>query len=223
VFENLQIRLHPRVVPLLVAGPDPIQDEAWQGHLERAREEIEASQGHHNGLVRMARQWRGDPHEIEVCDTEYAWIWAQRRCGAIPPEGRLAALGALMMIQLSDGRWVLSRRSETVDYGGWLTVSAGGFVDAGESWTQAMQRELHEELGIGPEHMLSCREVGSLSFDYEGLAGVDVIWHIVIESERLLRPSSEGSDLLLVDDLSGVDTRRIPTLDASIELIQLVS
>jgi 8-oxo-dGTP pyrophosphatase MutT (NUDIX family) len=48
-----------------------------------------------------------------------------------------------------DGRLLIHRRSETKDiWPGWWDIAAGGVVASGESYEDAAQRELAEELGI---------------------------------------------------------------------------
>jgi isopentenyldiphosphate isomerase len=49
----------------------------------------------------------------------------------------------------SDGRLLIHRRSETKDiWPGWWDIAAGGVVASGESYEEAAQRELAEELGL---------------------------------------------------------------------------
>jgi isopentenyldiphosphate isomerase len=49
----------------------------------------------------------------------------------------------------SDGHLLIHRRSETKDiWPGWWDIAAGGVVAAGETYEEAAERELAEELGI---------------------------------------------------------------------------
>jgi len=54
-----------------------------------------------------------------------------------------------VMIRDEKGRILLQHRTKTVKSNPNLwTNSAGGYVDAGESWIDAANREMHEEIGI---------------------------------------------------------------------------
>ena len=53
------------------------------------------------------------------------------------------------MVVRTDGMILLQRRSMAKDlFPGWWDISVGGHVDAGESYDEAVVRELREELGI---------------------------------------------------------------------------
>jgi isopentenyldiphosphate isomerase len=56
-----------------------------------------------------------------------------------------------------DGRLLVHRRSESKDiWPGWWDLAVGGVVLAGESWDDAVYREVAEEIGVtdvAPEHL----------------------------------------------------------------------
>ena len=71
----------------------------------------------------------------------------------------------------SDGRMLIQQRQITKDrYPGCWDVSAGGFVSAGEESTQAVSRELSEELGLSvPESSFvftCCEPFGKVLDDF---------------------------------------------------------
>jgi 16S rRNA (adenine1518-N6/adenine1519-N6)-dimethyltransferase len=61
-----------------------------------------------------------------------------------------------------EGNVLLQKRSNSKDsHPGWWDISVGGHVDKGESYEEAVTRELREELGLGRE--ATPREVGRRS------------------------------------------------------------
>jgi len=57
--------------------------------------------------------------------------------------------GVHVIVQTSDGKFVVGKRTKTIVFApGMLQVSLGGGVDSGEEPLHAAQRETHEELGV---------------------------------------------------------------------------
>ena len=77
----------------------------------------------------------------------------------------------------SEGELLLGKRPEHISFGGTWTASAGGKVDAGESYEEAAHRELKEELGVEME--LEER----FSFVFEDPDGYKV-FHKVFKGEK---------------------------------------
>lgn len=57
------------------------------------------------------------------------------------------AILASYLVLIKDGRVLLARRANTGYYDGYYSVPAG-HVEVGESFHQALMREIHEEIGI---------------------------------------------------------------------------
>jgi 8-oxo-dGTP pyrophosphatase MutT (NUDIX family) len=85
-----------------------------------------------------------------------------RHAGPAPYTARCAAVAILLFRR--DGRWHLpltERPATLARHGGQISLP-GGVIDAGESSIAAVQRELHEELGVCETHL----EIGRLSDCY---------------------------------------------------------
>ena len=63
--------------------------------------------------------------------------------------GRLQHRSVGIAVMSTDGRLLIHRRSDEKDiWPGWWDIAAGGVVASGESYEEAAQRELAEELGV---------------------------------------------------------------------------
>lgn len=90
-----------------------------------------------------------DPGEwFDVVD-EQDTVVGRRTRGACHADRNLIHRCVFILVYHPDGRILWQQRSQSKDThpGCWVT-SASGHVDAGESYAQAAERELHEELGI---------------------------------------------------------------------------
>lgn len=66
-----------------------------------------------------------------------------------------------IVLRDENGRVLSQKRSIKKDlYPGMWTVAAGGHVDEGETWDEAAQREMKEEIGVST----SLRRIGDFSF-----------------------------------------------------------
>lgn len=63
--------------------------------------------------------------------------------------GRFYAMVGALVRRPSDGRYLVLRRSEEKDFAGGEWECVTGRVDQGESFTDAVHREVYEELGVG--------------------------------------------------------------------------
>lgn len=63
-------------------------------------------------------------------------------------------MAALCVTRDSEGRWLAGRRAPWLStWPGRWALGAGGAVDVGESPTDTLRRELHEEWGVEPERL----------------------------------------------------------------------
>ena len=62
--------------------------------------------------------------------------------------GRFSAGVAALVWCPTDGKYLLLQRSESKDFGGGAWECVTGRVDQGEGFTQAVRREVREELGV---------------------------------------------------------------------------
>ncbi len=63
--------------------------------------------------------------------------------------GRLRHRAVFVAVTDGDGRFLVHRRASTKDlWPGWVDIAVGGVVVSGESYDQAAERELAEELGV---------------------------------------------------------------------------
>lgn len=83
-----------------------------------------------------------------------------------------------VLVRHADGDYLLTRRSPDKNvYPGWYEATAGGAVQAGESETQAVRRELFEETGIRSEaftEIAFVRDDARRSFYYHYLCIVNI-------------------------------------------------
>ena len=64
------------------------------------------------------------------------------------------SLTALCVVRAADGRWLAGRRADWVStWAGRWALGAGGAVDMGESPTDTLARELHEEWRLEPDRL----------------------------------------------------------------------
>lgn len=79
-----------------------------------------------------------------------------RRKGEAVSVGRFCAMVGALLRRPSDGKYLVLRRSEEKDFGGGEWECVTGRVDQGESFGEALLREVREEIGIEaqPEFIL---------------------------------------------------------------------
>ena len=124
--------------------PDEIQrlaDAAVDGLRERGSPA-------HDGLATRLAAWREDAGRL-VLELQPS-RWALRLV-----EGNACnSLTALCVVRAEDGRWLAGHRADWVStWAGRWALGAGGAVDVGESPTQTLSRELHEEWRLEPERL----------------------------------------------------------------------
>jgi 8-oxo-dGTP diphosphatase len=102
----------------------------------------------HDGLATRLASWRadGDRLELELQPSR----WALR----LVKGNACNSLTALCVVRTADGRWLAGRRADWVStWAGRWALGAGGAVDVGESPTETLSRELHEEWRLEPERL----------------------------------------------------------------------
>jgi 8-oxo-dGTP diphosphatase len=124
--------------------PDEIQrlaDAAVDGLRERGSPS-------HDGLATRLVGWREDAGRL-VLELQPS-RWALRLV-----EGNACdSLTALCVVRAEDGRWLAGHRADWVSsWAGRWALGAGGAVDLGESPTETLSRELHEEWKLEPERL----------------------------------------------------------------------
>jgi 8-oxo-dGTP diphosphatase len=124
--------------------PDEIQllaDAAVDGLRERGSPS-------HDGLATRLAGWREDAGRL-VLELQPS-RWALRLV-----EGNACnSLTALCVVRAEDGRWLAGHRADWVStWAGRWALGAGGSVDVGESPTDTLARELHEEWRLEPERL----------------------------------------------------------------------
>ncbi|AXI76619.1 NUDIX domain-containing protein [Peterkaempfera bronchialis] len=87
------------------------------------------------------------------CGTPYTpgtATWPRRcpGCGALAYRNPLPVAVALLPVRTADGATALTAVRRTIEPGRGLLALPGGFIDHGETWQQAVTRELAEETGI---------------------------------------------------------------------------
>jgi 8-oxo-dGTP diphosphatase len=124
--------------------PDEIQrmaDAAVDGLRERGSPS-------HDGLATRLVGWHEDSDRLllELQPSR----WALRLV-----EGNACdSLTALCVVRAEDGRWLAGHRADWVSsWAGRWALGAGGAVDLGESPTDTLSRELHEEWRLRPERL----------------------------------------------------------------------
>jgi 8-oxo-dGTP diphosphatase len=102
----------------------------------------------HDGLATRLAGWREDAGRL-VLELQPS-RWALRLV-----EGNACnSLTALCVVRAEDGRWLAGHRADWVStWAGRWALGAGGAVDVGESPTDTLARELHEEWRLEPERL----------------------------------------------------------------------
>jgi hypothetical protein len=102
----------------------------------------------HDGLATRLAGWREDGGRL-VLELQPS-RWALR----LVKGNACDSLTALCVVRTADGRWLAGRRAGWVStWAGRWALGAGGAVDVGESPTQTLSRELHEEWQLEPERL----------------------------------------------------------------------
>jgi 8-oxo-dGTP pyrophosphatase MutT (NUDIX family) len=209
MFEGMQMVAWPALVPRLVEAGTPAAHGRWDRAVDEARQLIAANPARHNGCLRIAWAVSGEPRQVDTYSGEYAHLMAAQ-AGVHPVEGKIWALGSLGIIE-QDGKWLLARRSQSVAYGGWLGMSASGFVDAGESWEQTLVREMGEEIGIRPGDIASITQVGCISHRLANLQGLDAVHVVRLAPDAQPRAGEEVAELVWADPHEQLELE-LPTL-----------
>ncbi len=129
------------------------------------------------------------------------------------PEAVVALHIALAVVRDAEGRVLLARRPDDAHQGG-LWEFPGGKVEAGESVTEALARELQEEVGIRPTvatpliricHrypertvLLDCWEVTAFEGQPQGLEGQPVLWESAQALDRYPFPAANRAIITAV-------------------------
>lgn len=102
----------------------------------------------HDGLATRLAGWREDAGRL-VLELQPS-RWALRLV-----EGNACnSLTALCVVRAEDGRWLAGHRADWVStWAGRWALGAGGAVDLGESPTETLSRELHEEWKLEPARL----------------------------------------------------------------------
>jgi 8-oxo-dGTP diphosphatase len=102
----------------------------------------------HDGLATRLAGWREDGGRL-VLELQPS-RWALR----LVKGNACDSLTALCVVRTADGRWLAGRRAGWVStWAGRWALGAGGAVDVGESPTETLSRELHEEWQLEPERL----------------------------------------------------------------------
>jgi 8-oxo-dGTP diphosphatase len=102
----------------------------------------------HDGLATRLAGWREDGGRL-VLELQPS-RWALR----LVEDDACGSLTALCVVRAEDGRWLAGRRADWVSsWAGRWALGAGGAVDVGESPTETLCRELHEEWRLQPERL----------------------------------------------------------------------
>jgi 8-oxo-dGTP diphosphatase len=131
------------------------RDRAYEPPAEIERRADEAVSGlrergspAHDGMATRLVGWRAERDRLEL-ELQPA-RWALRLL-----EGEAAhSLTALCVVRTADGRWLAGRRAAWVSsWANRWALGAGGAVDLGESPTDTLARELHEEWRLEPDRL----------------------------------------------------------------------
>jgi ADP-ribose pyrophosphatase YjhB (NUDIX family) len=122
----------------------------------------------HDGMATRLVDWdAGDDHlRLELQPVR----WALRLL-----DDAADSLTALCVVRSEDGRWLAGRRADWVS--SWASrwaLGAGGAVDLGESPTETLTRELHEEWRLRPDD-LSVEALITLPTGLHMLVGVATV------------------------------------------------
>jgi 8-oxo-dGTP diphosphatase len=102
----------------------------------------------HDGLATRLAGWREDRGRL-VLELQPS-RWALR----LVKGNACDSLTALCVVRTADGRWLAGHRADWVStWAGRWALGAGGAVDMGESPTETLSRELHEEWRLEPERL----------------------------------------------------------------------
>jgi 8-oxo-dGTP diphosphatase len=109
--------------------------------------------------------------------------------------GRFFAMVGALLWRTSDSKYLVLRRSEAKDFAGDAWECITGRVDQGESFTDALNREVYEEVGIQVQVDFV---VGTAHF-FRGEAGpeneiVGVQYCCSVESPQAIRVSAEHTE-----------------------------
>jgi 8-oxo-dGTP diphosphatase len=122
----------------------------------------------HDGMATRLVDWdAGDDHlRLELQPVR----WALRLL-----DDAADSLTALCVVRSEDGRWLAGRRADWVSsWAGRWALGAGGAVDLGESPTETLTRELHEEWRLRPDD-LSVEALITLPTGLHMLVGVATV------------------------------------------------